>query len=42
MRAEDEYQAGPDQLEETLAGIDDTLAEQRAIALRASLEDPPA
>ncbi|WP_159499457.1 ribosome biogenesis GTPase Der [Microbacterium sp. 18062] len=39
MRAEDEYEAGPDQLEEKLADLDETLAEQRAIALRASLED---
>lgn len=34
-----EYEAGPDDLEETLAGIDDELAEQRAAALRQGLED---
>lgn len=39
MGAEDEYEAGPDQLEERLASLDDTLVEQRAAALRASLED---
>lgn len=39
MGAEDEYEAGPDQLEERLASLDDTLVEQRATALRASLED---
>ncbi|KAA9135979.1 ribosome biogenesis GTPase Der [Microbacterium caowuchunii] len=39
MRAEDEYEAGPDQLEERLADLDETLAEQRAVALRASLSD---
>ena len=39
MGAEDEYEAGPDRLEETLASLDDALVEQRAAALRASLED---
>jgi len=39
MGAEDEYEGGPDQLAERLAGIDDTLAEQRAETLRASLAD---
>ena len=39
MGAEDEYEGGPDQLAEKLAGIDDALAEQRAQALRAGLED---
>jgi GTP-binding protein len=39
MRAEDEYAAGPDQLEERLAELDETLAEQRAASLRAGLAD---
>jgi GTP-binding protein len=39
MGAEDEYEGGPDHLAERLAEIDDTLAEQRAEALRASLAD---
>jgi len=39
MGAEDEYEGAPDQLAEKLAGIDDALAEQRAQALRAGLED---
>lgn len=36
---DDEYEGGPDQLAEKLANIDEELAEQRAIALRASLSD---
>ncbi|WP_460773314.1 ribosome biogenesis GTPase Der [Microbacterium sp. GXF7504] len=39
MGAEDEYEGGPDQLAEKLAGIDEAQAEQRAQALRAGLED---
>ena len=39
MGAEDEYEAGPDRLEEKLSEIDEDLAEQRAAALRASLSD---
>ncbi|HKT55916.1 MAG TPA: ribosome biogenesis GTPase Der [Microbacterium sp.] len=39
MGAEDEYEGGPDHLAERLAEIDDTLAEQRAETLRASLAD---
>ncbi|MDZ8202712.1 ribosome biogenesis GTPase Der [Microbacterium sp. SSW1-59] len=39
MAADEEYDAGPDDLEATLADIDDELADQRATALRASLED---
>ncbi|WP_036318240.1 GTPase, partial [Microbacterium sp. B24] len=39
MAAEDEYEAGPDQIEEKLANLDEELAEQRAAALRASLAD---
>jgi GTP-binding protein len=39
MSAEDEYEAGPDQLAEKLADIDETLAEQRADALRAGLAE---
>jgi GTPase len=39
MGADDEYEAGPDQLEEKLAEIDEELAEQRAAALRDSLSD---
>ena len=34
-----EYEAGPDDLEETLANLDDELAEQRAAALRQGLQD---
>ncbi|MDJ1115084.1 ribosome biogenesis GTPase Der [Microbacterium dauci] len=34
-----EYEAGPDQLEEKLANLDEELADQRAEALRASLAD---
>lgn len=36
---DDEYEAGPDHLEEKLANLDEELAEQRAAALRASLAD---
>ena len=36
---EDEYQGGPDQLEEKLANLDEELADQRAAALRATLAD---
>ncbi|KHK99118.1 GTP-binding protein EngA [Microbacterium mangrovi] len=39
MSAEDEYEGAPDHLVERLAEIDDTLAEQRAETLRASLAD---
>ncbi|MDZ8172467.1 ribosome biogenesis GTPase Der [Microbacterium xanthum] len=39
MAADEEYDAGPDDLEATLADMDDALADQRATALRASLED---
>ena len=39
MGAEDEYEPGQDHLAERLAEIDDTLADQRAEALRASLGD---
>ncbi len=39
MTGDEEYEAGPDQLAERLADIDETLAEQRAAALRASLAD---
>ncbi|MEZ3160963.1 ribosome biogenesis GTPase Der [Microbacterium sp. BWT-B31] len=39
MGAEDEYEGGPDQLAEKMAGIDEQLAEQRASTLRASLAD---
>ncbi len=35
----EEYETAPDHLEETLADIDDELAEQRAAALRQGLED---
>ena len=35
----DEFEAEPDQLAETLADLDDDLAEQRAAALRAGLDD---
>ena len=34
-----EYEAGPDDLEETLANLDDEFADQRAAALRQGLED---
>jgi GTP-binding protein len=36
---DDEFDTGPDHLEEALASIDDELAEQRAAALRKGLED---
>ncbi|GLJ80102.1 ribosome biogenesis GTPase Der [Microbacterium imperiale] len=36
---EDEYEGGPDQLEEKLANLDEELADQRAAALRATLAD---
>ncbi|MBU4464401.1 MAG: ribosome biogenesis GTPase Der [Actinobacteria bacterium] len=39
MRADDEYEGGPDNLEETLADLDEELAEARAETLRASLVD---
>ncbi len=39
MGAEEEYEGGPDQLAEKMADLDDTLAESRAAALRASLDD---
>ena len=39
MAAENEYEPGQDHLAERLAEIDDTLAEQRAEALRTSLRD---
>ena len=39
MSAEDEYEGGPDRLEEKLANLDEELAEQRAAGLRASLAD---
>ena len=39
MSADDEYEAAPDQLAETLAELDEDLAEQRAATLRASLSD---
>ncbi len=39
MNADDEYEGGPDRLEEKLADLDETLAEQRAATLRASLAD---
>ncbi|MDZ8276375.1 ribosome biogenesis GTPase Der [Microbacterium aquimaris] len=39
MGTEEEYDAGPDNLEETLADMDEQLADQRATALRASLQD---
>lgn len=38
-RGDDEYEGGPDHLAETLAGLDDELAEARAETLRASLAD---
>jgi len=39
MGAEDEYEGGPDHLADTLAHLDDDLADQRASALRASLSE---
>ena len=36
---DDEYEGGPDRLEEKLANLDEELADQRAAALRASLAD---
>jgi len=39
MGVEDEYEGGPDQLAEKMAELDEVLAEQRAQALRAGLED---
>ena len=39
MAADDEYEGGPDRLEEKMAGLDEELAESRAAALRASLAD---
>lgn len=39
MSAEDEYEAGEDQIAEKLADLDDNLADQRAATLRASLSD---
>jgi GTP-binding protein len=39
MGDEDEYEGGPDQLAEKMAGLDEELAEARAETLRASLED---
>lgn len=39
MTGDDEYEGGPDRLEEKLATLDEELAEQRAAALRASLDD---
>lgn len=39
MSAEDEYEGGPDRIEEKLANLDEELAEQRAAGLRASLSD---
>ncbi len=39
MAAEDEYEGGPDQLEEKMAALDEGLADQRAATLRASLSD---
>lgn len=39
MGADDEYEGGPDNLEETLADLDEELAEARAETLRASLVD---
>ncbi|MBN9176936.1 MAG: ribosome biogenesis GTPase Der [Microbacterium sp.] len=39
MAAEDEYEGGPDQLEEKMAELDEGLAEQRAATLRDSLSD---
>ncbi|ALJ20955.1 ribosome biogenesis GTPase Der [Microbacterium sp. No. 7] len=39
MAGEEEYEGGPDHLEEKLAGLDEELAEQRAAALRATLDE---
>ncbi|WP_040164046.1 ribosome biogenesis GTPase Der [Microbacterium gorillae] len=39
MATEEEYEGGPDHLEDTLADLDEELAEARAASLRASLED---
>jgi GTP-binding protein len=39
MGVEDEYEGGPDQLAEKMQQLDEVLAEQRAEALRAGLED---
>ncbi len=39
MGAEDDYEGGPDHLADTLAHLDDDLADQRASALRASLSE---
>ncbi len=39
MSDEDEYEGGPDRLAETLANLDEELAEARAETLRASLAD---
>ena len=39
MAVEEEYEGGPDRLEEKMAGLDEELAESRAAALRASLAD---
>ncbi|MDT0115497.1 ribosome biogenesis GTPase Der [Microbacterium sp. PRF11] len=39
MGVEDEYEGGPDQLAEKMENLDEVLAEQRAEALRAGLED---
>ncbi|MFJ4158444.1 ribosome biogenesis GTPase Der [Microbacterium testaceum] len=39
MGVEDEYEGGPDQLAEKMEQLDEVLAEQRAEALRAGLED---
>ena len=39
MAADDEYEGGPDRLEEKMADLDEELAESRAEALRASLAD---
>lgn len=39
MGVDDEYEGGPDQLAEKMAQLDEVLAEQRAQALRAGLED---
>ena len=33
MAAEEEYEGGPDRLEEKMAGLDEELAESRAAAL---------
>ncbi len=39
MNGDDDYDAGPDRMAEHLAELDETLAEQRARALREALED---